>query len=101
MPADDTDKSIKPVASEPPGSSLVERSIVPPDRPYQEYKEVLREDFLWQCAYCTISEYEAQAIRMTIDHYEPRKARPDLENNYNNLMYACSDCNSYKGDRCP
>ena len=41
------------------------------------------------------------AIRFTIDHYEPRSARPELENDYNNLMYCCDTCNSLKGDRCP
>lgn len=48
-----------------------------------------------------MSEAEAQAIRFTIDHYEPRKARPDLENTYDNLMYCCDECNLRKGDRYP
>jgi hypothetical protein len=87
--------------SQPPESSLVERSAVTPGLPYNQYKEILREDFLWSCAFCTISEYEAQAIRMTIDHYEPQKVRPDLVNSYDNLMYCCDDCNGLKGDRCP
>ncbi|QWW67956.1 HNH endonuclease [Rhizobium sp. WYJ-E13] len=41
------------------------------------------------------------AIRFTIDHYEPRSARPDLENNYSNLMWACDECNTRKGSRSP
>jgi hypothetical protein len=41
------------------------------------------------------------AIRFTIDHFEPRMSRPDLENEYTNLMYACDECNTRKGDRCP
>jgi hypothetical protein len=96
-----TDKTIVPATGQPPESSLVERSEVTPGLPYNEYKGSLREDFLWACAYCTISEYEAQAIRMTIDHYEPQKVRPDLVNSYENLMYCCDDCNVLKGDRCP
>lgn len=48
-----------------------------------------------------MSEAEAQAIRFTIDHYEPRSARSDLEDEYSNLMYACDECNTRKGDRCP
>lgn len=48
-----------------------------------------------------MSEAEAQGIRMTIDHYEPRKSRPDLEDSYENLMYACDECNMRKGDRSP
>ena len=82
-------------------SSLVTRSAVPPGKPYNEYRQNLRYDFFYSCAYCTISEAEAQAIRFAIDHYEPRKARPDLENEYANLMYSCDECNIRKGDRCP
>jgi 5-methylcytosine-specific restriction endonuclease McrA len=48
-----------------------------------------------------MSESEAMAIRFTIDHYEPQKARPDLVDDYTNLMYACDECNLRKGDRYP
>jgi regulator of sigma D len=48
-----------------------------------------------------MSEAEAMAIRFTIDHYEPRTARPDLTNDYSNLMYACDECNMRKGNRYP
>jgi len=80
---------------------LVVRSEVEPNRPYNEYKQPLRRDFFHSCAYCTMSESEAQAIRFTIDHYEPRSARPDLSNTYSNLMWACDECNRRKGDRTP
>lgn len=83
------------------GTSLVERSVVPSGLPYSDYKEYLRDDFIYACAYCTITEFEAQGMRMTIDHYEPRNARPDLVNEYSNLMYCCEECNALKGDRCP
>ncbi len=82
-------------------SQLVVRSTVPVRKNYSDYREFLRYDFFFSCAYCTIAESEAQAIRMTIDHYEPRNARPDLENTYDNLMYACDECNKRKGDRSP
>jgi hypothetical protein len=80
---------------------LVTRSAVPAGRPYGEYKQFLRFDFFHSCAYCTMSEAEATAIRFTIDHYEPRTARPDLLNEYGNLMYSCDECNLRKGDRSP
>jgi hypothetical protein len=48
-----------------------------------------------------MSEAEATAIRFTIDHYESKYARPDLVNEYTNLMYACDECNLRKGDRSP
>ncbi|MGC1407941.1 MAG: HNH endonuclease signature motif containing protein [Acetobacteraceae bacterium] len=80
---------------------LVARSVVDVGMRYPEYRQHLRHDFFFSCAYCTMAEAEAQGIRMTIDHYEPRSARRDLENDYANLMYACDQCNMLKGDRCP
>jgi hypothetical protein len=80
---------------------LITHSAVTPNLPYKEYRQALRRDFFFTCAYCTISESEATAIRFTIDHYEPRHARPDLVNEYTNLMYACDVCNQRKGNRNP
>lgn len=80
---------------------LVIRSTVPPGQPYNSYKRYLRRDFLYSCAYCTIAESEATAIRFTIDHLEPKYERPELTNEYSNLMYCCDTCNLYKGDRIP
>lgn len=82
-------------------TALVTRSVVPADLKYDNYRQYLRYDFFSSCAYCTISEAEALAIRFTIDHYEPQRARPDLTDDYANLMYACDECNTRKGDRCP
>jgi hypothetical protein len=82
-------------------SALVTRSAVPAGLQYSDYRKYLRYDFIYSCAYCTMSEAEAQAIRFTIDHYEPRNARPDLKDEYANLMYSCDECNVRKGDRCP
>lgn len=83
------------------GNALVVRSVVPAELNYPEYRPHLRVDFFHSCAYCTIAEAEAMAIRFTIDHYEPQEARKDLVNEYGNLMYCCDTCNQYKGDRCP
>jgi 5-methylcytosine-specific restriction endonuclease McrA len=80
---------------------VVTRSEVQPGMKYPEYRDHLRYDFFFSCAYCTTTEAEAQGIRMTIDHYEPRSVRRDLENDYANLMYACDPCNTLKGSRCP
>lgn len=68
---------------------------------YADYKDVLASDFLHSCGYCTLTEKEANAIGFEIDHYEPVTARRDLENEYTNLMWSCSRCNSFKGDVCP
>lgn len=68
---------------------------------YLEYRTYLRHDFFYSCGYCTLSEFEAQGLRFTIDHYEPKSNSPELEHDYDNLIYACDECNTYKGDMCP
>jgi hypothetical protein len=82
-------------------TAVVVRSSVEDGRPYNEYKAQLRHDFFYSCAYCTVTEAEAQAVRLLIDHYEPVSGNPELANAYANLMYACEECNLRKGDRCP
>jgi hypothetical protein len=80
---------------------LVSRSVVPVDLQYAEYREYLRYDFFYSCAYCTIGESEASGIAFTIDHYEPRTKNPSLLNDYGNLIYCCNPCNTYKSSRAP
>ena len=80
---------------------LVQRSQGGPVKHYSEYIEQLRIDFVYSCAYCTINEAEAAGINFTIDHYRPKRSHPSLEKTYDNLMYCCRACNSYKGDRDP
>ncbi len=46
-------------------------------------------------------ECEALGIAFEIDHYYPRKRRPDIANEYDNLMYSCEKCNQYKSDFYP
>lgn len=77
--------------------SDIVRSTVPEVRDYTEYRPYLRRDFYYSCAYCTMSEAEATAIRFTIDHYESQKSSPHLRNVYDNLLYCCDECNTRKG----
>jgi hypothetical protein len=83
------------------GNFSVRRSQVPAGLKYPQYRKYLQYDFLHSCAYCTITEAEATGKRLTIDHYEPKSLRPDLQDEYSNLIYACEDCNTRKGPRVP
>jgi hypothetical protein len=94
-------KSISPALSPEREASLVVRSAVPAFDDYKLYKPTLRRDFYYSCAYCTMTEAESQGFRFTIDHYEPQTERPELINDYSNLMYACGECNSRKTDLTP
>lgn len=75
---------------------VVIRRDVPRKTKYSDYQDDLRIDFIYSCAYCTITEIEATAIGFEIDHYLPQTLRPDLVNVYANLMWACKKCNSLK-----
>ncbi len=74
---------------------LVVRSKVQPETDYQRYREPLRFDFYYSCAYCTMSEAEAAGIGFEIDHYTPQSAAGAVVD-YSNLMYSCRICNRRK-----
>lgn len=80
---------------------VVVRSAVPARASYHDYKDDLRFDFWYSCAYCTISEIEASGISFEIDHHQPAEKFKDLINEYSNLMWCCDQCNRIKGDEYP
>ena len=77
------------------------RSQVPLKSNYIDYQQDLRRDFWYSCAYCSVTEIEAQGIGFQIDHYLSQATHPDLKNHYYNLMWSCTKCNRFKGDYCP
>ncbi|HDV6632356.1 TPA: HNH endonuclease [Legionella pneumophila] len=69
---------------------------------YKKYKPKLREEFSYACAYCETRETELGGSQsFHIDHYRPKKIFPELTYSYNNLIYACRNCNQYKSDFWP
>jgi 5-methylcytosine-specific restriction endonuclease McrA len=70
---------------------------------YEGYRPVLRNDFLYSCAYCSMAEYEALGHTWEIDHFKPISKHVDGENpnEYSNLNYSCHRCNGYKSDIWP
>jgi hypothetical protein len=88
------------MAEEGKNAIIVRSKVVSVSR-YGDYKQTLREDFVFSCAYCAITEKEGSGISFEIDHYLPQKHRPDLINDYLNLMWSCQICNGNKGQFVP
>jgi HNH endonuclease len=67
---------------------------------YQEYKDWLRDDFVFRCVYCLFRElwFPNRHAAFSVDHVLPQASHPQLVCNYDNLAYACQRCNSLKQD---
>ncbi|GIO40339.1 hypothetical protein J41TS4_00970 [Paenibacillus apis] len=69
---------------------------------YRSYKHYLRSDFNNRCGYC--DDYDGWTggeVTYHIDHFAPKSKFSSLENDYSNLVYACSFCNRFKSDDWP
>ena len=66
---------------------------------YQTFKPWLRDEFTFRCVYCLERErwYPNGHHSFGVDHVKPKTDFPELECEYNNLLYACNRCNSAKG----
>lgn len=61
----------------------------------QETRQIVRQRANFSCEYCGVSEAEVGGA-LTIDHFKPQSKGGSDE--IENLIYACSRCNLYKGD---
>lgn len=69
---------------------------------YRSYKQYLSEDFNNRCGYCDdFDGWIGGESTYHIDHFAPKIKFSYLENEYNNLVYACSFCNRFKSDDWP
>lgn len=68
---------------------------------YGRFKDWLRDEFQFRCAYCLHREvWERRGWRrFEIDHVTPRSIAPHRVVEYDNLVYACDACNNSKGDQ--
>jgi len=80
---------------------VVVRTNVPKLANYGDYREYLRFDFWYSCAYCSLTEIEAQGIGFEIDHFEPQALRAGNADAYVNLMWSCRVCNRCKSNTWP
>lgn len=65
---------------------------------YTQYKPWLRDEFSFRCVYCLHRErwsHSGDAVFST-DHFVAQSVDTTLQTEYDNLVYACSRCNSYK-----
>jgi len=66
-------------------------------RDYGSYKPWLRDEFTFTCVFCLVRErwYPNGYAAFSVEHLKPKKfGRGILD--YNNLLYACLQCNSLK-----
>jgi HNH endonuclease len=67
---------------------------------YKSYRDWLRDEFLFRCAYCLHREkWSPPRGAWHIDHLLSQEEFPDQINEYDNLVYACAGCNLAKGKR--
>jgi len=78
---------------------LIVRVTAPPFKKYRKFKPYIRRSCKCKCVYCFIHESELGGPKFfTIDHFVPQSVDASLINVYENLLYACDECNSFKGD---
>lgn len=69
---------------------------------YHQYKPHLKNDFKSRCAYCNLLDISI-TTPFEVDHFVPYKkfknTNPELETNYNNLVYSCKKCNLAKSNK--
>src|SRR5437016_5329649 len=79
-------------------------SPVPPPRrhgprgyaDYQSYKPWLRDEFAFRCLYCLWRErWQADGHHgFSVEHVQAQRTEPGQRLDYDNLVYACTLCNS-------
>ncbi len=67
---------------------------------YQDARSILEEDFQFLCGYCG-KNGKIMREKFHIDHFVPRSLDKERENDYYNLVLACSKCNLSKSDKWP
>jgi hypothetical protein len=70
---------------------------------YEAYRDWLRDEFAFRCAFCLMRETWLRGKRgFQIDHCIPQAQDPSRQGDYDNLVYACPWCNQAKaGVRIP
>lgn len=97
----------------PPRIEPLTQNIIRKHRPrqvsrrdgYREYRQCLRRDFGFACAFCQLREEDwvlAGADRsgfMTFEHWHAQSAHPEQANVYENCIYICRRCNRARSNK--
>lgn len=71
-------------------------------RTNRENKKRLIYDFEHRCAYCDDPDKYSGGSRVYhVEHFAPKEKFPELEFQYDNLLYACPFCNISKSNKWP
>lgn len=64
---------------------------------YRQYRNWLRDEFSFRCVYC-LRRQTWLALRKDheLDHFLPKSEHCDVERDYDNLVFACRNCNGTK-----
>jgi hypothetical protein len=67
---------------------------------FGSYKPWLRDEFSFRCVYCLCREtwFPDGAASFSVDHLQSQKVAPTRVTEYENLVYACCQCNACKQD---
>jgi len=60
----------------------------------QEVRNQLANEQFNKCCYC-----EDGNIKGTVEHFKPKSKFPELEFDWENLLWACGDCNNLKNNK--
>ena len=65
---------------------------------YGSYKPWIRDEFAFRCIYCLCREtwFPDGEASFSVDHLRAQAEAPTLTAAYENLAYACNQCNAYK-----
>lgn len=81
-----------------PTSSHKRRHQPPQFKKYQQYKPWLRDEFVFTCVYCLSREtWNRNSNVYGVEHFRAKSSFKEGIVDYNNLLYACNDCNRIKG----
>src|SRR5258707_15885789 len=67
---------------------------------YKLHKPWLRDEFEFRCVFCLCRESWGPMGQhvFSVDHFKPKSRYPNLELDYDDLLYACVRCNTLKRD---